>query len=128
MALFTFIGTLTLISAIIALLSLDFNKRSEVRKPYLQTLFIFMLSTIAISIGSAYVSQMYSLAALSLGLVMFISALYVEYKNSLNLVKQIFEVNTFLAYIVALLNYVATYALQFSTAISCRLRWSLHLI
>ena len=112
LSLFTFTGTLTLISAIIGLLSLDFNKRSEAKKPYLQTLFIFMLSTIAISIGSAYVSQMYGLAALSLGLVMFISALYVEYKNSLNLVKQIFEVNTFLAYIVALLNYVATYALS----------------
>jgi len=59
LSLFTFTGTLALISAIIALLSLDFKKRSEGRKPYLQTLFVFMLSTIAISTGSAYVSQIY---------------------------------------------------------------------
>jgi len=111
-SLFTFTGTLALISAIIALLSLDFKKRSEGRKPYLQTLFVFMLSTIAISTGSAYVSQIYGLAALSIGLAMLISVLYVEYKKSLNLVKQIFEANTFLAYVVALLNYVATYALS----------------
>ena len=42
---------------------------------------------------------------------MFVFMLYMERRKPLNLVEQIFEKSTFLAYLVALLNYVATYAL-----------------
>jgi len=42
---------------------------------------------------------------------MFVFMLYMERRKPLNLVEQIFEKSTFLAYLVALLNYIATYAL-----------------
>lgn len=110
-SLFIFSGVIALMSAMLALLSLDFTGRDGKRRPRLETLFLFMISTILVSIGSAYVRGSYGLTGLFLGLTMFVFTLYIEYRKSLNLVKQVFEKSTFLAYLVALLNYVATYAL-----------------
>jgi len=108
---FIFSGTLALVSTILALLSLDFSKKGGKRRPRFETLLIFTFSTILVSTSSAYVRSLYGLATLFIGLIMFSFTLYVEHKKSLNLVKQIFEKSIFLAYLTALLNYVATYAL-----------------
>jgi MFS family permease len=110
-SLFIFSGAIALVSAMLTFLSLDFTKRSGKRRPHFETLLIFTFSTILVSVGSAYIRSLFGLAALFVGLAMFVSTLCVEHRKSLNLVEQIFEKSTFLAYLVALLNYVATYAL-----------------
>jgi len=110
-SLFIFSGAIALVSAMLALLSLDFTKRGGKRRPCFETLLIFTLSTILVSIGSAYIRSLFGLAALLIGLTMFVFTLYMEHRKSLNIVEQIFEKSTFLAYLAALLNYVATYAL-----------------
>ncbi|RLE48747.1 MAG: hypothetical protein DRJ31_06515 [Candidatus Methanomethylicota archaeon] len=110
-SLFTFSGIIALASVMLAFFSLDFTKKGGKKPPRFETLLIFMLSTILVSIGSAYVRSLYGLAALLIGLIMFVFTLYIEHRKSLNLVKQIFEKNTFLAYLAALLIYVATHAL-----------------
>jgi len=110
-ALFIFSGAFAFVSAMLALLSLDFSRRSGKRPPRFETLLIFTLSTILTSVGSAHIRSLFGLAALLIGLTTFMFTLYIERRKSLNLVKQIFEKSTFLAYLAALLNYVAIYAL-----------------
>jgi len=110
-SLFIFSGATALVSLMLAFLSLDFTKRGGKRRPCFETLLIFTFSTILVSVGSAYTRSLFGLAALFVGLIIFVFSLYIEHKKSLNLVEQIFEKSTFLAYLVALLNYVATYAL-----------------
>jgi MFS family permease len=110
-ALFIFSGAFAFVSAMLALLSLDFSRRSGKRPPRFETLLIFTLSTILTSVGSAHIRSLFGLAALLIGLTTFMFTLHIERRKSLNLVKQIFEKSTFLAYLAALLNYVATYAL-----------------
>ena len=71
-----------------------------------------MGSIILVSVSFTYVSSIYGLMTMFLGLVLLMFALHIEYRRHLNLVKQIFERQVFLAYIVALLNYFATFALS----------------
>lgn len=110
-SLFLLSGAIAAVSFTLASSSLSFSKRGGGRRPHLQTLLLFTLSTILVSTGSAYPRSTHGLAALSLGLAAFTSALYKEYRKPLNLVEQVFEGGTFLAYMAALLNYVATYAI-----------------
>lgn len=110
-SLFTLSGAVAVVSVIIALFSLDFTRRVEGKRPYFQTLTVITTSTILVVFGSTYVGYAHGLAALFLGLTAFIFALHVEHKRSLNLVRRVFERDTFLAYTAALLNYVATFGL-----------------
>jgi len=110
-SIFLFTAIVSVMSIVLALSSLDFRIRVKSRRPQFQILLAIIASTILVIFGSTYIGYFYGLTTLFLGLVIFIYILYIEYRKSLNLVKQIFERKTFLAYIVALLNYVATYAL-----------------
>jgi MFS family permease len=80
-SLFIFSGAFALVSAMLALLSLDFTKRGGKKRPHFETLLIFMLSTILVSIGSAYIRSLFGLASLFVGLTMFVSTLYMEHRN-----------------------------------------------
>ncbi|MEM1556477.1 MAG: MFS transporter [Candidatus Bathyarchaeia archaeon] len=111
-SLFILVGAVALLSAILAPLAVDVTKKSLGRKPRFQTLLIFAISAILVTIGSSYISSLHGSIILSLGLIAFISTLYIEYEKTLNLIKEIFGRKVFLAYITALLNYVATYALS----------------
>lgn len=113
-SLFILTGTVALISITLALLSLDFIGKGIGRRPHFHTLLLFAISTILVVFGSTYIGSFYGLVGLSLGLMIFISILYVEYKKSLNLVKEFFERSILLAYVTALLSYIATYALSIS--------------
>lgn len=110
-SLFALTGAIASISALMAFFALDPAKRCGGRKPYFQTLFAFAFSTILIAFGSTYISYIHGLTSLFIGLAAFMLTIYVEDRRSLNFVKEIFRRSTFLAYITALLNYVATFAL-----------------
>ncbi|MET1160530.1 MAG: MFS transporter [Thermoprotei archaeon] len=109
-AIFVFTGITMLVSSTLALLSLDLTRRASGRKPYLETLVLFIVSMILITTGSAYVVSIYGISALLIGLTTFIATMYIEYRKSFNLVKQIFEKAVFLAYLVALFSYAATFS------------------
>jgi len=51
LSLFIFSGAFALVSAMLALLSLDFSKRGGKRWPHFETLLIFMFFTILVSVG-----------------------------------------------------------------------------
>jgi len=111
-SLFILSGTFALISFIFSLLFLSFTRKQGSKPPNFQSLFVFMGSIILVSVSFTYVSSIYGLMTMFLGLVLLMFALHIEYRRHLNLVKQIFERQVFLAYIVALLNYFATFALS----------------
>lgn len=111
-SIFLFTGSVALASSVLALLSLDLGKKRSGKKPRFETLALFTISLIMISTGSAYIKSLSSVSSLLAGLALFTATLYIEYRGSINLVKQIFERRVFLAYLVALLNYLATFALS----------------
>ncbi|MEM1783438.1 MAG: MFS transporter [Candidatus Bathyarchaeia archaeon] len=111
-SLFMFVGSVALVSFALTLPFVEFAKKDFGRKPYFQTLSIFSVSIALVIIGSTYVNSLYGILELSLGLIMLTSTLYIEFKRSLNLVKEIFERGIFLAYMTTLLSYTSTYALS----------------
>lgn len=111
-SLFMLTGAIALLSALLTLLSVDFSRKDIGWRPRFRTLIIFAISTILAVLGSAYISSLYGLAALFLGLMAFISTLYAEYRKPLSLAGEFFQRKVFFAYITVLLSYTATYALS----------------
>ncbi|MEM0027528.1 MAG: MFS transporter [Ignisphaera sp.] len=111
-SIFIFVSFVALTSTALAFTSINLGKRDLGRRPDLVTPALFVASLAMVSTGSAYIKSFGGATIFGMGLTFFIATFIIEYKHPRVFARQIFEKRVFLAYLVALFNYVSTFALS----------------